>query len=225
MSTYLLVNLLAIAIPIVLSFDKKVHFVSRWKHLFPALIITSAVFIAWDVIFTHLGVWGFNSRHLTGINILNLPVEEWLFFLTIPYASIFTYEVFIAYITKDILAPYSKAISIILIILLFSFALVYNSRLYTVITFSVAAVWIMILQFVLKVRYLGRFYFSFLIILFPFMIVNGILTGSFIEEEVVWYNNSENMGIRFFTIPLEDTIYGLLLILMNISIYEKLKRA
>jgi len=70
---------------------------------------------------------------------------------------------------------------------------------------------------------MGRFYFSFLITLIPFLIVNGILTGSFIEGEVVWYNNHENLDIRIGTIPLEDMFYGMLLILMNISIFEWLQ--
>ena len=35
-------------------------------------------------------------------------------------------------------------------------------------------------------KILGRFLPSFFITLIPFFIVNGVLTGSFIENEVVW---------------------------------------
>jgi lycopene cyclase domain-containing protein len=55
------------------------------------------------------------------------------------------------------------------------------------------------------------------------MIVNGILTGSFIENEVVWYNNNENLGLRFFTIPVEDFAYAFSMLLFNLLIIEKLK--
>ena len=50
MSLYLLINILTIAIPLVLSFDRKVHFFSCWKFLIPAIIITMIFFTIWDII-------------------------------------------------------------------------------------------------------------------------------------------------------------------------------
>lgn len=47
--------------------------------------------------FTQEGIWGFSAEHLSGIYILSLPVEEWLFFVIISYASVFTYEVVVTY--------------------------------------------------------------------------------------------------------------------------------
>lgn len=70
---------------------------------------------------------------------------------------------------------------------------------------------------------MGRFYVAFGVILIPFLIVNGILTGSFIDEPVVWYNNEENLRIRIGTIPVEDVFYGMLMLLIPITISEKLE--
>jgi lycopene cyclase domain-containing protein len=75
------------------------------------------------------------------------------------------------------------------------------------------------IQFFLKPDWLGRFYFGYIYSLIPFFIVNGILTNL----PVVTYNNAENLGIRITNIPIEDTIYCLLLLLMNVTVYEWLK--
>ena len=224
MSTYLFLNLVSVSIPLILSFDRKVHYYKRWKYLFPAIGISLAIFIIWDVIFTHHGVWGFNPLHLTGIEIVNLPLEECLFFVTVPYASVFLYDVFKAYIPRDPFARISRGISFFLIGFLLIFALLNYDKIYTFITFFFLSIYILVLELVFKVKYMGRFYFAYMFVLIPFLLVNGVLTGSFIEEEVVWYNNLENLGVRIFTIPVEDAFYGMLLILMNVSIYEYLQQ-
>lgn len=224
MSTYLLINLVSVSIPLVLSFDRKVHFYRRWKYLFPAIGISLTVFVVWDVIFTHAGVWGFNPLHLSGIKIINLPLEEWLFFITVPYSSLFIYDVFKAYISRDPFARISRSVSFFLMGFLLVFSLLNYDKLYTFITFLFLFFYIFSLEIVLRVKYMGWFYFSYLFVLIPFLIVNGLLTGGYIEQEVVWYNNQENLGFRIFTIPVEDIFYGMLLILMNASLYEYFQR-
>jgi lycopene cyclase domain-containing protein len=94
---------------------------------------------------------------------------------------------------------------------------------YTSVTFIATALFLVFITWVWKPAFMGRFYFAFIIILIPFFLVNGVLTGSWIEGEVVWYNNTENLAIRMGTIPFEDTFYGMLMILMNISILEALR--
>ena len=224
MSTYLWINILAVFIPVILSFDRKVHFYTNLKYLIPAIILTGIAFIIWDIIFTEKGIWGFNPVHLSGIYVFNLPVEESLFFVTVPYASVFTYEVFNAYLKKDLFKKHQLYISIILIITFAGLAILFYRKTYTTITAIILAVFLVLHQFILKSKYLSRFYFSYMIILFPFLIVDGLLTGSVIKEEIVWYNPQEILGLRIFTIPVEDTVYGMILIMMNVSIYEFLKK-
>jgi lycopene cyclase domain-containing protein len=71
--------------------------------------------------------------------------------------------------------------------------------------------------FINKKYILGNFFIPYLIHLIPFLIVNGLLTSI----PVVIYNDNENLGLRIFTIPVEDTIYALTMMLGVITIYEK----
>ena len=52
--------------------------------------------------------------------------------------------------------------------------------------------------------------------------MNGILTGTGLEREVVWYDNAENLGLRILTIPVEDVFYGMLMVGLVVSVYEGL---
>ena len=86
MSTYLLVNLSAISIPLVFSFHPRFPFVNHWSSFSKACITTAIPFLIWDAIFTRLGIWGFNEKHTSSIDFIGMPMEEYLFFLCIPYA-------------------------------------------------------------------------------------------------------------------------------------------
>lgn len=222
MWTYLLINLLSIAVPVAFSFHRRLRFVQTWYAFWPAALISGTIFIAWDTLFTSWGVWGFNPKYVIGVNWLGLPVEEWLFFICIPYACVFTYHCLKQLIARDYLGNHAAAITWILIGILFVAGLLSLPRLYTGVAFLSTAGFLLLHVLFFKSRYLGRFYFAFAILLLPFLLINGLLTGSFIDEQVVWYNNAELLGLRVFTIPVEDFIYGLLLILMNITIYETL---
>ena len=223
MYLYLLINFFSISIPFIASFDKRLNFYKQWKYFFPGMLITLLFFIVWDIWFTYIGIWGFNPQYLMGIKLFNLPIEEWMFFITIPYACVFTYVSLNYLVRKDYFGEYKTLISWFLVIIFIILSIVYYNKLYTSITFGLTAIFLLIHLFVIKSNYLGRFYFTYLIILIPFFIVNGLLTGSFIEGEVVWYNNDMNLGIRIFTIPIEDSIYGMLLILMNVTFFEWFK--
>ncbi len=216
---YLGLNLFAISFPLARSFEPRIRYASRWKSLFPAIIITGAFFLIWDVLFTKTGVWGFNDDYLVGIRIFGLPIEEWFFFISVPFASVFIYDC-VKYFLPSLkssqllrIATLAFAAGLILI------AWINSERAYTFWNLLFGGSYLAIIA-ILNPTWLAKFWVGYLIHLLPFLLVNSVLTGSFIDEPVVWYENAENLGIRIFTIPVEDTIYALLLLLMNCSIYE-----
>jgi len=224
MSLYLFLNLASISIPFLYSFEKRMRFIKYWKQVFFSISIVAFIFIIWDILFTSQGIWGFNEDYLVGFNILNLPVEEWLFFICIPYASIFTHYAVCHFLPNLMLSSWvTKGITLVLIIVLVLVVILNSDKAYTFYNFSLLLL-ILLYSYITGNGGLRTFYISFLVILIPFFIVNGILTGTFIEDPVVWYNNNENLGIRLGTIPIEDIGYAFSLIYLNIILIEKFKK-
>ena len=221
--TYLLVNLCSIAIPLAFSFEGKLQFYKKWKALFPALLIPALLFIIWDSLFTAQGVWGFNEQYLTGIKLYNLPLEEVLFFFCIPYCCVFSYEVLNYFFKQDLLGKYARYGATILAYMLVAIAFQYSDLSYTFYTAIFTLAFLLLHLVILKKPYWSRLVFAYLVILIPFFIMNGILTGTGLENPVVWYNDAENLGIRLLSIPIEDSIYGFLLIGANVTIFETVK--
>lgn len=217
--TYLILNLLTLSYPIAQSFEHRLSYYKNWKYLFPAILLTGAFFIFWDVLKTHFGVWSFNPEYLIGINIINLPLEEWLFFITVPYACVFIYEVMNYFVKRDIFGKYSQTINLYLGVLLLLLAILNFDKAYTFVMFGLQGLYLLSMYFYFKPTWMGRFYLAYFVSLVPFALVNGILTAL----PVVIYNNTENLGIRLYTIPIEDTMYSMMLILMNIHFYEFFK--
>lgn len=221
--TYFWIDLLSLIPPLALSFHPRLKFHLHWKHLLPSLFFIAFLFILWDVYYTHLGVWGFNKKYLLGIQLYNLPIEEILFFICIPYACAFSYHCLNTLVPKDIFGPYQRILSSVLIFFLIVIGCLFAKKLYTAVAFFSLAILIIYLELFAKVVWLGRFYFAYLVLLVPFTIVNGILTGTGLKEPIVWYNPNEFMGYRYLTIPFEDIFYGMLLVLASITLYERSK--
>ncbi|MFM7857526.1 MAG: lycopene cyclase domain-containing protein [Flammeovirgaceae bacterium] len=134
--------------------------------------------------------------------------------------DLFTYEAVNFFFKKEAGSRYHRFITIFI----FFFGLVtlaFNTqRAYTTLTFIGLLTTLAFVELIWRPDFLGRFYIAFGFILVPFLVVNGILTGTGLQEPIVWYNNEENLGIRLTSIPFEDVFYGMLLILLNISLFE-----
>ncbi len=213
---YLALNVATIAIPLAFSFEKKARFYKNWPSLFPALLITAAFFLIWDFWFTALGIWHFNPEYVLGFKLVNLPFEEWLFFIFIPYACVFIHESLKFYFPTSVFDAYGKNIATVLGVGCLITGLLNIERMYTTVTFTLLGLTLLLLIVFFNTKFLGRFFLTYLVSIIPFAIVNGILTGM----PVLIYNNAENLGIRVGTIPFEDFFYSMLMLLMNIAIFE-----
>jgi len=224
MSLYLILNIASFIVPFAYSFEKKMRFIKWWKSIFLSIFIVAFFFLVWDVIFTKIGVWGFNPAYHVNFTIFGLPLEEILFFICIPYASIFThYTVGYFFPSLQLSKNLTNSITVSLLILSVVLLVLNFDKWYTFINLLVF-VGLLAYSFFAKNTILQKFYLTFLVILIPFFIVNGILTGSFIHQEVVWYNNAENLGFRIGTVPVEDAFYAFSMLFANLILIEKFKK-
>jgi len=222
--TYLALDILTVLFPIIWSFEKKINFYSKWIFVLKSIGITGLIFVIWDAIFTYLGVWGFTDQYILGIKIWTLPIEEIVFFMVVPFACLFIYET-VYFLWKDkIKKGFFYQISLCLGLFLFLFGFYHYDKLYT--CFSCVGASFLLGYHCSRKKQMNHevFWVAFLIVLIPFTLVNGILTGYFTAQPVVWYNDAENLGIRFFTIPIEDFAYNLMLMLGNVTLYERFSK-
>ena len=230
---YLLVNLGCIIVPFLFSFHPKLQFYKKWKAFIYGVVAMMLVFIPWDMYFTSVGVWGFNPKYITGIYIGNIPIEEVLFFICIPYACLFTYHCMKVLIPKPLTSHFYTVVLWLFALLSLFIAALYTERAYTFVSHLVCGLFLLLHLTIPKSSYLNRFLLTYTIIFIPFIITNGILTGldflpydfinvnpDQITEKIVWYDNAENLGIRLFTIPIDDISYGFFMLLLVTSVYE-----
>jgi len=217
---YLLLDIGSFSIPFIFSFHPKLKFYRYWKSLALGTFITMTVFIPWDILFTINNIWSFNEDYFIGIKIFSMPLEEWLFFILIPYACIFMhYALFELFPKIELQRKSSNVITNVLIIVFALIAISNYDKWYTLVNFSYATILLLLVK-TFSPEVLKNYFLTFPVMLIPFFIINGILTGSFIDDQVVWYNNNENLNIRLFTIPIEDTVYAFSMILTNLAITQ-----
>lgn len=227
---YLWVDLAVLLPTLALSFDKRVSFRSKWKSYWPVNAAVTSLFIAWDILFTEAGIWGFNPDYLLGVDLLGLPIEEWGFFIAIPYACTFSYVTLKHYFNVRPAYRYGTA-SLNMLVWLVCIGLVFQftDRAYTLsASFGLA----LMLTWLMRQHrpWISMFWLAYTALLIPFIVTNGVLTGldfysypilhmkpESIEDHIVWYNAMENTGVRIFSMPLDDLIYGALLMLMHVA--------
>ena len=219
MSTYGLILLISFIIPLIFTFDKNLKFHTQLKFVLKSISIVALIFIIWDIVAVKYNVWDFNHTRVLGFKILGLPIEEILFFFIIPYNLIFIYEV-INYYLDDVELEFSSLFFVPIGLIFFALTAVVFEKFYTTSVFLAAGIFNFLLFLDSKRIYASRnFWLSLIITFIPFLIVNFFLTSI----PVVFYNDAQNLGLRFVTIPIEDFLYSLVLTGSNYLIYNYFK--
>lgn len=221
--TYSLILFFTVIICFIASFDKRILFSRHFGAFIKSATLVAIPFISWDVWFTAKGVWWFNTDYTLGIVIAGLPLEEWLFFICIPFSCVFTYFCFDKFFRLEWLSGFNNLIVFISIIVCSVMALLHNDKIYTLVTALATITTLIYLHFIARVNWIGKASLVFTILMLGFFPVNGVLTGTGLKSPIVNYNPGDFLGIRIGTIPIEDAVYGYSQFLLGLYFFKKFK--
>ncbi|HSD09070.1 lycopene cyclase domain-containing protein [Flavobacterium sp.] len=225
--TYLLILIFSVIVCFIASFDKRIEFYKHFGAFLKSALIVAIPFILWDIWFTENGVWWFNYEYTLGINIAGLPIEEWLFFICIPFSCMFTYFCFDTFFKLKWISGFNNIIVFVSIIVCSLVALLNTDKDYTFVTACTTIAILICLHFIVHAPWISQASFVFFVLMLGFFPVNGILTGTGLDSPIVNYNPDKFLGIRMLTIPIEDAVYGysqFLLVIYFFKMFQKSER-
>ncbi len=216
---YLLFNLSVLIGPLALSFDRRMHYVHLWPRVFGAILLPMSGFILWDSLVTGRH-WWFNPQYTLDWRLLGLPAGEWLFFLTIPFAALFVWEVLGAYFPDRPQAIWLGIYYFPIIGVTTGIWLLFIGKEYpALVLLALSLVFIFDRSSGVYLLRRRRTYPFLLLCLGLMLIFNGYLTW----RPVILYQPDFQFGIRVFTIPIEDFFYGLAYIFLCLIGFEHRK--
>lgn len=219
--TYLVLNLCIIAVPVWYTPDKRTAYYRRLPALGFSIAVVSTCYLLWDILVTARGEWSFNGKYLTGVQILNIPLEEVLFFITVPYSCLFIYEV-VLYATKNSKFRLPASVISALILALLGSSLAFYPQGYTAKALASCGFFLMIALLLDRPLLESKQYWIWLAICYvPFLIINTVLTAL----PVVEYNSKAIWGFRVGTIPLEDFFYNYAMLSFYLLVYRIAKNS
>ncbi len=218
--TYTAIALAVLAGPLAFSFEPQVHFWTHWASVWLAALLVGVPFVVWDIVVVHQGHWAFNPDWTGTLRWWGLPLGEYLFFITVPYAMLFSYEAFAALWPDTTWFDSSPAVLFGLAGLVLVAAGVWRRQGYTLLALTSTAVFLLVTA-VFKPSLVGTsafwIYLGFGFV--AFAVVNGIYTAL----PTIHYAPRAIWGVRVGTIPLEDFFYNLSFLGLLLVAYLALK--
>lgn len=212
---YLFLNLIILIGPLSLSFDKKVFFRQYWKNVFSAILISSLIYLTWDFLVTDIH-WHFNPERTVSFFNFSLPAGEILFFITVPYACLFLWQVLLSRVRDDSWQVSNKFYFIFIIFLLSSFYFFFAGKYYTALVamaiFMISSLDFSLQSYIFKYKIYPVFFIIITLLIFIF---NGYLTS----RPIVLYNKYVQLDFLVRTIPIEDFFYGYSHLFLNVILY------
>jgi lycopene cyclase domain-containing protein len=210
-------NLEIISFPLIFSFERRrIKFYTRIRPILVSMFLVGMFFVGWDAFATFRGHWSFNPAYVNETQILGLPIEEILFFVTVPYSCLFVFESILQLIgDKKMFSPKKRVFSIIGSLIMFSAFGFYNKE-YTFLAILSVGLSVLIVSLVDVKLFSSRLYWIYTVLtIVLFLIFNYLLTST----PVVQYSSAAITGFRVTTIPIEDFLFNYSMLTNYLLVY------
>lgn len=222
MYLYLYINLAILFLPLAISFERKrINYQSRMKSVVLSIVSVGTAFVAWDVLATHFGHWSFNPNYLVGIRLLGLPIEEILFFVTVPFSCLFTYAALVYFLKDGTIRPMGK-LQLIVGVAFISLSLLFLNREYTFLALLSVGITILAAPKLADQIFSSKLYWYYVAVTFAFFLVFNFLLTSL---PIVAYSSEAISGLRVTTIPIEDFMFNFSLLTLYLAVFLRLSRS
>jgi lycopene cyclase domain-containing protein len=193
--------------------------VQYWRYAFPAIMLSLGVYVLWDAAVTDRH-WRFNTLYTLDFRLLKLPIEEWLFFITVPYACLFVKEVMTLFIGNSMKRELEWVRAGMFALIPVGIIVFRVGKEYTgLVLIALGAVAFLDRQLRTNIFLQTRTYWFMLAVVGFTFVFNMYLTA----RPVLIYDAAYQLDIRVITIPIEDFGYGLSHILLCTVLYEYMK--
>ncbi len=217
--TFLIILILVFIVPLFYIISGKYDFRKKLRYGIPAILISGFIFLLWDIRFTEVGVWSYDADYTLGISQKGLPLEQWLFYLVFSCTSLLVYEAIKTRFRTLDLNNIFVAIGLLMVIVFAIIAYMYRVRVYTFFCFLFTAVYFGYTIFRNQFKScLTHFFLSYLVMLVPYFLLNGILTWNMAIE----YHQEQVLNVWILMMPVENLVFLFLLLLINTTVYEYL---
>jgi isorenieratene synthase len=215
---YLVFNLVVVTGPLIAASRPATSFRRRWMPALAAIAIVAAPFVVWDVLVTGRH-WSFNPAFYA-VELAGLPLGEWFFFVTVPLACLYTWEMLSGGVDPRPARRPSLVWSAALLFAAAGAAAWARGLEYTGLACGAFAAALALDMAdggrVVRHRRFGPFA---VVVLGCTAIFNGYLTA----RPLVLYDPRYQLDVRIGTIPVEDFVYGLALVVANVAVFERLR--
>lgn len=191
----------------------------RWRGLVAGFATVSGAFILWDIWAAAHGHWQFSSQYTLGLRVAGLPIEEGLFFVTVPGACMVVWELLGRTKRARQVVIHSGTLRsgfVVLSALCLLGGMMSGDSAYTRAALLAAGIAAVCLACQVRLAVMRQWWLFQVASFTLFLVCNMVLTGL----PIVLYSLDHFSGLRIGTIPIEDFAYNFALLNLFLLVYE-----